>query len=148
MNATDNNGSTALNLTVDDYNDYYVDIVKRLLKAGIHVNRADKALDANALGLILYGLNNYEAAVLILYAAGETLDGTEEDKIPEELLFEEEKLELKHICRETIRKHLLKLDVHSNLFGRIPKLGLPSIVTEYLLFNQSLDDDEDEDADE
>ena len=81
----------------------------------------------------------------LLYAAGETLDGTEEYLIPEELKFEDEKLELKHICREIIRKHLLKLDPHQHLFSRIPRLGLPSIVTEYLLFNQSLDDDDDED---
>ena len=70
------------------------------------------------------------------------------DKIPEVLKFQEEKLELKHICREAIRKHLLKLDLHSNLFVRVPQLGLPSIVTEYLLFNQSLDDDDDGDDDD
>ena len=79
---------------------------------------------------------------MLLYAAGETLDGAQEDKIPELLKFEEEKLEPKHICREAIRKHLLKLDPHQHLFSRIPKLGLPSIVTEYLLFNQSLECDE------
>ena len=62
--------------------------------------------------------------LLLLYAAGETLGGTEEEKIPEELKFEDEKLELKHICRETIRKHLLKLDLHiQHLFGRVPRTG-------------------------
>ena len=90
---------------------------------------------------------NSEAAMILLYAAGETLDGTDVDKIPEELKFEEEKFQLKHICREAIRKHLLELDPHQHLFGRIPQLDLPSIVTEYLLFNQSLDDDDNDDND-
>ena len=85
---------------------------------------------------------------MLLYAAGETLDGTEEDKIPQELKFEEEKLELKHICREVIRKHLLKLDPHQHLFSRIPLLGLPSALNKYLLFNQSLDDDDEEEEDD
>ena len=77
---------------------------------------------------------------MTLYAAGETLDGSEEAEIPKELKFEEEKLELKHICREAIRKHLLKLDLHSNLFGRVPRLGFPEAVNQYLLFNTNLDD--------
>ena len=47
------------------------------------------------------------------------------------------KLNLKHICRRMIRKHLLKLDRHKNLFVRIPQLGLPSIITEYLLYGMS-----------
>ena len=98
---------------------------------------------------------NYEPAMMLLYAAGETLEGTEEQKIPEELKFEEEKLQLKHICRMAIREHLLKLDPHQHLFGRIPKLGLPSALNRYLLFNISLEksgeeeeEDDDDDSDE
>ena len=82
---------------------------------------------------------NYVAPILLLCAAGETLDGTEEEKIPEELKFEEEKFQLKHMCRMAIRGHLLSLDPHSNLFGRIPKLALPKALNRYLLFNMSLD---------
>ena len=86
--------------------------------------------------------------IMLLYAAGETL----EDKIPEELNFEDEKLQLKHICRMVIQDHLLMLDSHWNLFGRIPRLGLPSSLTDYLLFNVTLDtedvnDDDDDDDD-
>ena len=67
--------------------------------------------------------------------------------LPEEIKFEEEKLQLKHICRETIRKHLLKLDHHSNLFGRIPDLSLTAL-NKCLLFHVSLDDDDDDDDDD
>ena len=78
----------------------------------------------------------------LLYAAGETLEGAD---VPEELKFKGEKLQLKQFCREAIRKHLRKLDPHQHLFGRIPKLGLPSMVTEYLLFDMSLETDDDND---
>ena len=40
---------------------------------------------------------------MLLYAAGEmleTLEGTNVDKTPEELKFEDEKLQLKHMCRD------------------------------------------------
>ena len=49
------------------------------------------------------------------------------------------KLNLKHLCREAIRKHLLKLDLHTHLFYRFPRLGLPSLLVEYLLYDMSLD---------
>ncbi len=43
-------------------------------------------------------------------------------------------------CRGFVRKHLLQLDPHQNLFLRVPKLGLPSPFSKYLLYNMSLDD--------
>ena len=87
---------------------------------------------------------------MILLAAGEELDTSAEvlmnqlqkdaKKIPK-YLEEEAKLKetLMQICRETIRDYLIKLDPHLHLFGRIPKLGLPSLMTEYLLYDVSLD---------
>ena len=124
----------------------YMYIIKRLLRAGVPINKRRFSGD-NVMTTQTQTETSRDAA-LTLYAAGETLGGTEEEDIPEVLKFEEEKLELKHICREAIRKHLLKLDRHSNLFGRIPQLGLPSILTEYLLLNQSLDDEEEEEEEE
>ena len=50
-------------------------------------------------------------------------------------------IRLMNICREAIRKHLLQMsDV--NLFSRIPKLGLPTMLSQYLLYDVFLDDDE------
>ena len=78
---------------------------------------------------------------LLLYAAGETLDGPiDAEKLPDCLRFDDLQLMLKHICREAIRKHLLSLDPHTHLFYRIPRLGLPSSLNRYLLYNTSLDD--------
>ena len=74
----------------------------------------------------------------LLFAAGETIDGsTDAEKLPDCLKFEA--LNLKHLCREAIRKHLLNLDPHHHLFGRIPQLGLPPSLTKFLLYNVSLE---------
>ena len=175
VNATDNDNCNGLLLVgCYEYDDFYIKymmryptFIRRLLRAGIHINKFSRSKRQNALGIFLdykfkyqnareyfitsrgieYGVN-YEPAMMLLYAAGETLEGTDVEKIPEELMFEEEKLQLKHMCREAIRKHLLKLDPHQHLFVRIPRLGLPSALNKYLLFNQSLDDDKDDDEDD
>ena len=55
---------------------------------------------------------------------------------------------LKHLCREAIREHLLHLDQHENLFQRVPRLGLPALLQSYLLYWQTLDDNDDDDDDE
>ena len=168
VNCTYDNGNTVLHLGLDrkyvQSEKNCLQCIKKLLRAGIHINIFNKLEGKNALKILLRykstnqgfyktiftGVDtevNYKDAMKLMYAAGETLEGTDEGELPEELQFEEEKLELKHICREAIRKHLLKLDFHSNLFGRIPKLGLPSLVTKYVLYDQSVDDDDDDDED-
>ena len=47
-------------------------------------------------------------------------------------------------CRDMICKYLKTLDRHENLFVRIRKLGLPTLLRKILLFNCSLDVDDDE----
>ena len=166
VNATDNDGDNALFFRGNCDRIYYIiyinrcpKFIKRLLRAGILINRFTKSQDKNALGGFLdfkfkyqnelddYIISkrfeyevNYEAPIMLLYAAGETLDGTGEEKIPEVLKFEEEKFQLKHMCRMAIRGHMLGLDSHMNLFVRVPKLALPKALNRYLLFNMSLDE--------
>ena len=43
-------------------------------------------------------------------------------------------------CRDGIRKHLLQMS-NMNLFARVPKLGLPKPLQNYLLYNMKLDED-------
>ena len=71
-------------------------------------------------------------------------------KVSKFLRYNNVKQQLKHICRETIRKHLLDLDRHEILFCRIPRIGLPLSLTSYLLFEASLEiiDSEDIDVDD
>ena len=83
----------------------------------------------------------------LLIAAGENFDHLkwmiskfEMDVVPET------QINLKHICREAIRKHLLSLDPHTHLFGRVPRLGLPTLLQSYLLYEQTLDQDDDTDG--
>ena len=52
---------------------------------------------------------------------------------------------LKHQCREAIRRHLITVNPHGNLFVRIPLLRLPAVITRYLLFNVSIATDENDD---
>ena len=54
--------------------------------------------------------------------------------VPEYLINTKPGLRLKEKCREVIREHLLELDQHENLFVRVPRLGLPSLLAEYLLY--------------
>ena len=46
---------------------------------------------------------------------------------------------LKNLCRVAIRKHLLSVDLHTNLFARVPLLGLPATLARYLLYDIALD---------
>ena len=52
-------------------------------------------------------------------------------------------LTLKHLCREAIRKHLLLMS-RVNLFVRAPQLGLSSIITDYLVYDVNLDNEDDD----
>ena len=118
-----------------------------VLKAGVELNMlnedglnalsyyAEKSRDR--LGCLCGGQCRKEVAHL-LFVAGETVDKDAEE-IPDHLNAEQ-RLRLKHICRETIRKHLISLDPHTHLFKRVPSLKLPSSLTRYLLYNVSLDD--------
>ena len=97
-----------------------------------------------------------------LFAAGASpIDEADEDDnyIPEFLQFHDIKYDLKHMCRESIRRNLMRIDRKQNLFLRIPKLGLPPSLSQYLLYHMSLfvkpdlkydydDDDSDDDDDD
>ena len=50
------------------------------------------------------------------------------------------RLTLRHICRETIRNHLIELN-SINLFVKVPRLGLPLSPARFLLYNESVSKD-------
>ena len=191
VNALDQQGNTALH-TINTR-------VKGclLLAAGARINifndqkhnalrsyifwRNDRALDYRRRRVNIYSPEYKEPLreniCMLLYAAGETLDGTTvkgqyvpehipltpsecllyraegthliDDftvmnktlTVPEYLRFKDLKLCLRHLCREAIRRHLLDLDLHTNLFVRALKLELPKSLTSYILYDQLLDDD-------
>ena len=96
----------------------------------------------NALELCLR-YSDVQENIMLLYAAGDTIGGTKV-RVPDylkELIKGRQGLNLQHQCRQTIRKHLIELDPHKNLFNRVPRLGLPSQLQKYLLYYVSLDYD-------
>ena len=135
-------------LSGDDVNDS-IECVKVLLKAGARVNIKNKH-GHNALQCYIVECKPVvQDLAMLLFAAGETIDGHTVEKqerfgrlrsvkVPDYLQLQDLSLVLKHMCRMSIRKHL-QVHVHSILFLRVPKLRLPSLLTEYLLFDVSLD---------
>ena len=149
VNFVHSDGSTAFNcvpIRTHALYDQWTDCChysKLLLRSGAKINIGNSGL-GNALRQLVEYYDVKDDLCRFLYAAGETLDGIPDEKIPDCLKFDDVRLDLKHICREAIRKHLLNLDPHTHLFVRVPKLGLPSLLNEYLLYNMSLDDNIDD----
>ena len=124
-------------------NDKYK-ILKMLLSKGAHVNIKEQNANALTKHLLAHSPRSKRISEL-LYAAGEIIGTTvPTDKIQKYLPHSETKLNLKNSCREAIRKQLLNVNSNLNLFGRVPQLGLPYILEEYMLYNISLDVDVDE----
>ena len=48
-----------------------------------------------------------------------------------------------HQCRKVIRKRLIDVSPNEHLFNRVELIGLPSILTNYLLYDMSIDADND-----
>ena len=119
----------------------YLGCVKLLLKSGTKINLIDGD-SRNALQhqvALCQSSTGCDSICLLLYAAGEKLDGdTYAEKLPDCLKFNVLRCNLKHLCREAIRKHLLHLDPHTHLFGRIPHLGLPSSLMKFLFYDVCL----------
>ena len=91
--------------------------------------------------LATFGKRAKREVEMLLYEVGESLDNCKVE-IPDYL---QQAPSLKHLCREAIRKHLLQMDPHGNLFHRVPKLEIPLTLHNYLLYDQILDDGDDDD---
>ena len=126
--------------------------MKSLLRAGVHVNTLDKE-DHSALQHLIITFENTtwrptKKKMKLLFAAGDTSDGsqTANADLPDflqELM--ESKLYLKHICRNWIRKYMLNLNQNVNLFVTVSKLGLPDLLTQYMLHDMTLEEEDDDD---
>ena len=117
-----------------------VKVVRRLLYAGAKINVAlhdlRKRGDTDKVARL--------QATRLLFAAGETLVFVDVGN-PSNSCEETEnylQLNMMNICRRVIRKHLLKLDPHENLFVRVPRLGLPAALQRFILYYLTHDDDD------
>ena len=127
VNMQNTSGNSALNTCILFRNgdeQVVADKVRLLLRAGAHINKK-----ANTGQPAHYIDASWKTLIRILFAAGEILSfhsiSPEGDS-------------LKDLCRRRIRQILIDKDPHENLFVRIPRLGLPSLVTEYLLYGVTL----------
>ena len=134
-----------------------LECVRLLLRAGAKINMFDSRGNNALTWNFRYSKSSIEEQVLLLFAAGETL---QLHQIRDTALLCPElttaDLNLANFCRKSIRNHLLQLDPHENLFVRVPRLGLPAALQRYLVYDTSLtssktsknsseDDDDDDD---
>ena len=144
VNVTDTKGNTILMAAAATGSEQ---CVKRILKAGAYVNKSND-MNQNAF-MNFFAYHSSRNLAMLLFAAGEEIDGTTIEvepwhrgiismEVPEYIQNKQLQMCLKHLCRETIREHLIMLDRYSHLFDRIPRLGLPSSLTQYLLYYCSL----------
>ena len=160
VNHTDNEGNTTLMLLVSrHYNpgrfttdtiaeQQRIHTVAVLLKLGAHVNKTDTSGNSVLKWYITNNSRVNRSLATLLFAAGENFNdvtpGSRDNKrvtLPTFLQFNNDlKLCLKHQCREVIRRHLVFMNLHQNLFMTVPRLGLPSSLTSYLLYEISLPD--------
>ena len=133
-NKQDKDGWTALMYALNAAN---MKCVKILLNAGAGVNMGIY----NFINLPFTTEERLQLQRLLL-AAGQNITDVPQDCLNE--IRSPEQMSLSHLCRDVIREHLLELDEHENLFVRVPRLGLPAALQKFLLFNTSLDLDEEE----
>ena len=98
--------------------------VRHLLRAGTQVNTVNSHLTRHIFSKYLDG-----GLIILLFAAG--FKAVCDTNLFKERIEEKERC-LKHLCRETIREHLLQMS-QDNLFVRVPRLGLPKSLAGYLL---------------
>ena len=140
-----------------------VSLMKRILREGAQVN---VCLGQNALeryivkNIYLKNCGKYDNKThahkrmcMLLLAAGEKIEVSKIEKYYDEppwaaniplYLLEGESF-LKNKCREVIRNHLLELDPHTNLFLKIPWMGLPPSLLKYLFYGFSPEDNDEDD---
>ena len=148
VNAMDKEGNTPLIIASGSSVPGRVECVKLLLRSGARVNSFNNNKQ-NALYSHISKSKDLNkppdrTMVLLLYAAGETLDGITIDEDDDNIscvldYLDKREINLKELCRETIRKHLLQLNLNQCFFNKIPQLGLPKPLAQYVLCNMSLD---------
>ena len=141
VNIMNNIGDTALTVAAVRGN---VTVAKCLLKANCCIKKISEMVHNPLTYQIKHRQSVDKTMSRLLFAAGEVLDDDLKETMQGLMELNDVKMQLKHICRETIRKHLLELDPHQHLFGRIPLLGMPEMIKEYLLYDKSLEENESE----
>ena len=158
VNLVDHSGETPLVATSTGCSQSMCDAdkvacIRLILRAGAHVNirKNNNDCDDHYDGhhYAPYHLNDRPDHVgmetaLLLFAAGERrTPGSATPAMPlGEAASAQKALSLKHVCREAVRGRLGSLSP-LNLFLQVPRLRLPWILSDYLLYGASLDQSRD-----
>ena len=128
VNVVNNTGSTPLHLAA-----YYrgdVTLTRVLLRAGADVNAQDeKTFTALHYAII----RNHSECESVLRSAGARVNYVSEAP-------EETDLSLMHLCREAVRSRLMLVNEQTNLFLTVPRLPLPTVMIDFLLYNININD--------
>ena len=124
--------STAFNAAL---NFVRLECMKILLSAGAFVNYG--RFDTNLFFRNLQRSKDRTELVEVLYASGQLIHYKYE-RLVEVFSPQLQERNLKHLCRKRITRHLIFLNRYSNLYNRIPHIGLPNLLKDYLLYNTSL----------
>ena len=112
-----------------------IEKLKMVYSAGANVNMI------NVDGVIVIKDRMVKMEILkLLFVAGENIDGAGylAERVKSELNLESESSMI-HLWRNAIREHLLRMS-NTNLFYRVPRLGLPATLQKIVLFDISLED--------
>ena len=146
VNSADNMGNTPLILAASanthKTSTDVCTVIKLLLKSGARINTRNHSLE-NALDFYFRSkkvCDIDENVIVLLFAAGESTDTMGNINLIQKLKIPlDSEDSLKQLCRKAIGNHLIMLNPHRHLFSRVSELGLPSILTDYLLYHKSLD---------
>ena len=147
VNMVNNEGLTALMVAkiIKRTKSESLPCAQLLLKSGARINNTN-VFGQNALETYP-NYTSYSQCInrntsKLLFAAGEKF----KDKITHKEVIQvikelrkEQRINLKDICREAIRNHLIEWDLHVHLFERIPRLGLPFALNAFLLYYMSIE---------
>ena len=120
VNIVTKEGNTALHHSAKAN---YPHTVIKLLRVGAMINMINNACHNALQHTVAMGdARRHQNVLMTLHAAGEILTGSQvtvgadsSHPVPEYLLHQDEKLDLKHMCRETIRRHFILIDPHMSI---------------------------------
>lgn len=139
VNVTDFENDTPLSIASRHKADYH--IAEVLINTGANVNNKN---DSNETPLDLaIKYNHNKTALLLIYAGAyiKNIDLNENPKLQAAIqVYQKLKLNLKHLCRETIRKCILENHTGCSLLQIVDTLALPNLIKEYIIDQERLCD--------
>ena len=162
VNACNNHEGTALNYVA--IHGKLIQAALLLLRAGSHIN----VYDADGQNAVENHLANNmfvnKKLIKLLVIAGEKIGHSYPFRgplagslavrlpIPDYLKEQSSKICLMQMCRKVIRQYLIEINPNQHLFHRVPQIGLPTMLSDYLLCGMSLEkkttDDTEEETDD